>query len=124
VFDLNERLNDIGKRLRPLMGDDVEIVMVTKSDHALVEADPSQMDQIVENLASNAHDAMPCGGKFILETSVVELNENSTHLGPRMKAGEYIVLAIGDNGTGMDFDTQSHCFELFSPQRSLAKDEA
>ena len=68
VLDLNERLKDVSKLLRPLMGDDVEILIVSKSPTAVVEADPGQLDQIVVNLAVNARDAMPRGGKFILET--------------------------------------------------------
>src|SRR5208337_1288746 len=68
LLDVNERLRDVGKLLRPLMGDDVEILIVSKSPAAVVEADPGQLDQIVVNLAVNARDAMPRGGQFILET--------------------------------------------------------
>jgi two-component system cell cycle sensor histidine kinase/response regulator CckA len=121
VLDLNERLKDIGQRLPSLIGEDVEIVIVAKSDQALVEADPGQMDQIVVNLASNAHDAMPCGGRFILETNVVELDENSAHLRRSMKPGKYIILTISDNGTGMDFNTQCHCFEPFFTTKESGK---
>lgn len=134
MLDLNERLKDIGERLRPLIGDDVEIVIVTKSDSALVEADPAQMDDIVLNLAFNARDAMPYGGKLVLETSVVELEENSVHLRRRsMKAGKYIVLVVSDSGTGMDHETLSRCFEpyfttkkhnlaTYKPENSLGKE--
>ncbi len=73
VLDLNERLKDVSKLLRPLMGDDVEILVVSKSPAAVVEADPGQLDQIVVNLAVNARDAMPRGGKFILETGHREI---------------------------------------------------
>lgn len=121
MLDLNGQLKDMAERLRPTMGEDVEIVIVTNSDQALVEADPGQMDQMIENLASNARDAMPCGGKFILETSLVELGENSTHLRRRMKPGKYVVLAISDNGTGMDFNTQSRCFEPFFTTKKSGK---
>ena len=69
VLDLNERLRDISKLLRPLLGEDVEILIVPRTPSAVVEADPGQLDQIVVNLAVNARDAMPRGGKFILETS-------------------------------------------------------
>ena len=113
LLDLNERLKNICKRLHSFMGERVEIVIATKSDHALVEANPDHMDHMVMNLASNARDAMPHGGKFTLETSVIELEEDSPRLSHRMKAGEYIVLSVSDNGTGMDPKTQSHCFEPF-----------
>src|SRR6202521_6090923 len=68
VLDLNERLSEVSKLLRPLLGDDIEVLIVSKSSSALVEADLGQIDQIVINLAVNARDAMPRGGKFILET--------------------------------------------------------
>ena len=75
LLDLNERLRDVSKLLRPLMGDDVEIVIVSKSPAAVVEADPGQLDQIMVNLAVNARDAMPRGGKFILETRSAKFDE-------------------------------------------------
>src|ERR1700674_1065455 len=68
VLDLNERLREVSKLLRPLLGDDIEVLIVSKSSSALVEADLGQIDQIVINLAFNARDAMPRGGKFTLET--------------------------------------------------------
>ena len=69
MLDLNDRLKEVSKLLRPLMGDDVEIVLLPRSATAIVEADPGQLDQIVINLAVNARDAMPHGGKLILETA-------------------------------------------------------
>src|ERR1700751_1098699 len=103
----------MAKRLHPLMGEDVEIVIAAKSDHALVKANPDHMDHMVMNLASNARDAMPHGGKFTLETNVVELEKNSPYLRRWMKAGEYIVLSVSDNGTGMDSNIQSRCFDPY-----------
>lgn len=79
MLDLNESLKNAGKKLRSLMGKDVEIEIVTTSDGALVKAGPGQMDQVLVNLAMNARDAMAGVGRFILETSVVELDENSPH---------------------------------------------
>jgi signal transduction histidine kinase len=66
VLDLNERLKEVSKLLRPLMGDEVEVMLLPRTATAIVEADPGQLDQIVINLAVNAHDAMPHGGKLIL----------------------------------------------------------
>jgi signal transduction histidine kinase len=121
VLDLNEQLKETAERLRPVMGRDVEIAVVTNSDQALVNADPGQMDQMIENLASNAREAMPCGGRFMLETSLVELGENSTHVRRGMKAGKYVLLAISDSGTGMDFNAQSRCFEPFFTTKECRK---
>ena len=121
VLDLNERLHDIEKLLRPLMRDDVEIVIAPKPDMAVVEADPGQLDQIVVNLAVNARDAMPRGGRFILETSLVQLDENFAALNPLVKAGRYVVLAVSDNGTGMDEKTRARIFEPFFTTKEIGK---
>src|SRR5271169_6592688 len=113
VLDLNERLKDVGKLLRPLMGDDVEILIMSKSPTAVVEADPGQLDQIVVNLAVNARDAMPRGGKFILETRSEKFDEAFAEQHQAMSAGKYIVLAVSDTGTGMYEATVSRIFEPF-----------
>ncbi|MGA2200774.1 MAG: PAS domain S-box protein [Terriglobales bacterium] len=111
VLDLNERLKDIGKLLRPLMGDDVEVLIVSKSPSAVVEADPGQLDQIVINLAVNARDAMPRGGKFILETRAARFDEAFAEQHQAMAAGKYVLLAVSDTGDGMDEATVSRVFE-------------
>ena len=82
LLDLNERLKEVRKLLVPLMGDDVDIVHSPRSATAVVEADPGQLDQIVLNLAVNARDAMPRGGKLILETGVLTLDEAFSHEHP------------------------------------------
>ena len=113
VLDLNERLREISKLLRPLMGDDVEILIAPRSPSAVVEADPSQLDQIVVNLAVNARDAMPHGGKFILETGAVQFDETFAEQHQAMAAGKYVLLAVSDTGMGMDETTVSRIFEPF-----------
>jgi PAS domain S-box-containing protein len=121
VLDLNDRLKDVSNLLRPLMGDDVEIVILPKSSSTVIEADPGQLDQIVVNLAVNARDAMPHGGKFILETSTVYLDETfSAQHGP-MVPGKYVMLAVSDTGTGMDDATQVRLFEPFFTTKELGK---
>jgi PAS domain S-box-containing protein len=121
VLDLNERLRDISKLLRPLLGDDVEILIVPKSASAVVEADPGQLDQIVVNLAVNARDAMPRGGKFILETTAVRFDEEFAEQHQAMPAGKYVLLAVSDSGSGMDEATVSRIFEPFFTTKELGK---
>ena len=121
VLDLNERLKDVGKLLRPLMGDDVEILIVSKAATAVVEADPGQLDQIVVNLAVNARDAMPRGGKFILETRAERFDEGFAEQHQAMSAGKYVVLAVSDTGTGMDEATASRIFEPFFTTKEVGK---
>jgi PAS domain S-box-containing protein len=121
VMDLNQRLRDVCKLLLPLLGDDVEISFVPRSDTALIEADPSQVDQIVLNLAVNARDAMPRGGKFVLETSTVFFNEELVRQHPQMKTGNYVLLAISDTGCGMSQATASRIFEPFFTTKEVGK---
>src|ERR1019366_100631 len=113
VLDLNERLKDIGKLLRPLMGDDVEILIVSKSPAAVVEAAPGQLDQVVVNLALNTRDAMPHGGKFILEPRAARIDEAFAEQHQAMAAGKCGVLAVSGTGNGMDEATVSRIFEPF-----------
>jgi hypothetical protein len=121
ILDLNERLRDITKLLRPLLGDDVEILVVPRSASAVVEADPGQLDQIVVNLAVNARDAMPHGGKFILETGVVSFDEAFAEQNQAMRPGKYILLAVSDTGQGMDEATISRIFEPFFTTKGVGK---
>jgi PAS domain S-box-containing protein len=121
VLDLNERLKDVSRLLRPLMGDDVEILIVSKSPAAVVEADPGQLDQIVVNLAVNARDAMPRGGKFILETRAEHFDETFTEQHQNMAPGKYVMLAVSDTGSGMDEATVSRIFEPFFTTKELGK---
>jgi len=121
ILDLNERLKDISKLLRPLMGDDVEILVASKSPSAIVEADPGQLDQIVVNLAVNARDAMPRGGKFILETGTVRFDEAFADRQQIMPAGKYVQLAASDTGVGMDEATISRIFEPFFTTKEVGK---
>jgi PAS domain S-box-containing protein len=121
VLDLNERMKDVSKLLRPLMGDDIEVLTVSRSSSALVEADPGQLDQIVVNLAVNARDAMPRGGKFILETGAAKFDETFAEQHQSMAAGKYVVLAVSDTGHGMDEATLSRIFEPFFTTKELGK---
>jgi PAS domain S-box-containing protein len=121
LIDLNVRLKDVVKLLRPLMGDDVEIAVVPRGPSAVIEMDPGQLDQIVLNLAVNSRDAMPRGGKFILETASVELDEVFTAQHRPMKEGHFVLLAVSDTGIGMDQATVARIFEPFFTTKEVGK---
>jgi two-component system, cell cycle sensor histidine kinase and response regulator CckA len=121
VFDVNDRLKEMSKLLRPLMGDDVEVVLQARAGNAVVEIDPSQLDQIIVNLAVNARDAMPRGGKLIIESSVVDFDRGFAHDHPALAAGRYVMLAVSDNGSGMDEATRARIFEPFFTTKELGK---
>jgi hypothetical protein len=120
ILDLNERLREMSKLLRPLMGDDVEIFLPSRSKSAVVEVDPGQLDQVVLNLAVNARDAMPRGGKLIIDTGVFDIDENFAQE-HTMTPGRYVMLAISDNGTGMDEVTRTRIFEPFFTTKETGK---
>jgi len=121
LLDLNDSLKEVVKLLRPLMGDDVQIIVRHGADTAVVESDPAQLDQIVLNIAVNARDAMPRGGKLILETSVQEFDAALAERHPPMKPGKYVLLAISDTGTGMDATTLAQIFEPFFTTKETGK---
>ena len=121
VLDVNERIREAAKLLRPLMGDDVEIVTPSNPAPAVVEADPGQLDQIIMNLALNARDAMPKGGKLIVETAPKDFDAGFALQHPPMTAGHYVMLAVSDNGCGMDEATVSRIFEPFFTTKEIGK---
>jgi two-component system cell cycle sensor histidine kinase/response regulator CckA len=113
VLDTNAIVREVEKLLKRLIGEDVELTMHLSPNTGNIRIDPSQLEQILLNLAVNARDAMPEGGKLILETSFVELDETYArqHLGA--KAGDFVLLAVSDTGTGMDSQTMARIFEPF-----------
>ena len=121
TLNLNERIRDLGKLVQRLIGDDVELI--TKLGHPLdfINADPTQIDQVIMNLAVNARDAMPRGGKFIIETSCAELDETNIPHQHRAKPGKYVLLKVTDTGHGMDAETLSHIFEPFFTTKQPGK---
>ena len=121
LLDLDDRVRQVRKLLTPLMGDDVEISHLPRSGGAIVEADPGQIDQIIMNLAVNARDAMPRGGKLILETALFDFDESFTQEHSPMTPGRYIMLAISDNGVGMDEATRSRIFEPFFTTKEMGR---
>jgi PAS domain S-box-containing protein len=121
LLDLNDSLKDVVKLLRPLMGDDVQIVLKHGANSAIIEADPSQLDQVVLNIAVNARDAMPRGGKLVLETATQEFDAALAERHPPLKSGRYVVLAISDTGIGMDAVTLTKIFDPFFTTKEVGK---
>jgi PAS domain S-box-containing protein len=113
VLDLNEVVAENLKMLTRMIGEDIDLVMVPGPVLGAVRADPGQIDQVIMNLAVNARDAMPQGGKLTIETANIALDENFARTHTPLTAGDYIMLAISDTGVGMDGDTQSRIFEPF-----------
>ncbi len=113
VLDLNALTSDMQGMLPRLLGEDIEVTMVLDPELGSVKADQSQIEQVIMNLAVNARDAMPTGGKLKIQTANVELDQTYTRNHPGSKAGTYVLLAVTDTGKGMDAATLTHIFEPF-----------
>jgi len=113
MLDLNEVVAENLKMLTRMIGEDIDLVMVPGPALGAVRADPGQIDQVIMNLAVNARDAMPQGGKLTIETANVTLDENFARTHTPLTPGDYVMLAISDTGVGMDNETQSRIFEPF-----------
>jgi PAS domain S-box-containing protein len=113
VLDLTEVVTENFNMLTRVIGEDIDLVMIPETNLGPVKADPSQIEQVIMNLAVNARDAMPQGGKLTIETSNVTLDENYARLHGPARPGEYVMIAISDTGVGMDSETQIHIFDPF-----------
>jgi PAS domain S-box-containing protein len=113
VLDLNTIITDITKLLLRLLGEDVDLVTQLSSDPVTVKGDPSQIEQVIINLAVNARDAMPNGGTLSIETARLRLDEQYAQHHIPLPAGQYVMLAISDTGTGMTEEVKSRIFEPF-----------
>lgn len=111
--DLNQILRESEKMLGRVLGEDVELVTRLSPSLGLITADPGQIHQVVMNLLVNARDAMPEGGRLVIETADVDLGGADPDLAPGAAPGPYVLLAVSDNGIGMDEDTRRHIFEPF-----------
>jgi len=121
LLDLNSVLRDIGKMLPRLIGEDIQIVITPGQNLDRVEADPVQIEQIVLNLAANARDAMPGGGKLTIETRNVVINESSRQRPSMMPAGDYVLLSVTDSGMGIPQEHLAHIFEPFYTTKEEGK---
>lgn len=121
VINLNTIVEDIDKLLRRLIGEDIELRSMLDSELRATKADPGQIEQVIMNLALNARDAMPEGGKLTIDTANIYLGAEyaSHHIG--IKPGNYVMLAVSDTGCGMDEETKSHIFEPFFTTKEIGK---
>jgi two-component system cell cycle sensor histidine kinase/response regulator CckA len=121
LLDLNAVLENMEEMLRRLIGEDVELATIPGVQLGQVRADPTQIEQVIMNLAVNARDAMPRGGKLTIETRNVELDESYTRTQVNLAPGRYVLLSICDSGLGMDAETLAHIFEPFFTTKELGK---
>jgi signal transduction histidine kinase len=113
VLDLNAVILDIKKMLYRLIGEDIEFCTLLDPAAGHIKADPGQIEQVIMNLAVNARDAMPTGGKLTVTTANTTLDKNHLENFPDLSAGDYVMLAIADTGTGMSEEVKAHLFEPF-----------
>ena len=121
VLDLNRNISRVSRMLRRVIREDIELVTLLKADPARIKADPAQIEQVLLNVAVNAKDAMPKGGKLTVETAYVDVAEEEAAAPDGLKPGQYVALYMTDTGTGMDAETQSHLFEPFFTTKSKGK---
>jgi len=121
VLELNAVVANMDKMLRRLIGDDVELATALHAEAGAVNADPGQLEQVLLNLVVNARDAMPGGGRVLIETTRMTLRDELVERRHRLPPGDYVCLAVADSGLGMDEATQAHLFEPFFTTKEVGK---
>ena len=121
VMNLNDAVTGTERMLKRLLGEDIEVRAHCAPDLDLVLADPGQIEQVLLNLAVNARDAMPNGGRLTIETANIELDESYAAMHPGSRPGPQVMLAVSDTGTGMTEEVKAHLFEPFFTTKGLGK---
>jgi two-component system cell cycle sensor histidine kinase/response regulator CckA len=121
VLNLNAVVTDAATMLQRLLGEDLELNTVLEPGLARVKADPGQIEQVLMNLAVNARDAMPQGGKLTIETANTDLDDSYTRAYPDLRPGPYVALTVSDTGTGMGEATKARIFEPFFTTKGPGK---
>jgi len=121
VLDLNQTVKNMAKMLRVLIGEDIELIANLSDQIGRVKTDPAQLEQVIMNLAVNGRDAMPRGGKLILETSNASLDLQYAAAHAEVAPGSYVLIAVTDTGCGMDKETLKHIFEPFFTTKEAGK---
>ena len=121
TVDLNEMVREVERMLSRLISEDVDLELSLRAERAGIKVDPGQLDQVIINLAVNARDAMPGGGKLLIESRNFYVDErfSATHLA--ISPGDYVMLSVSDTGTGMTPEVQSHVFEPFFTTKEQGK---
>jgi PAS domain S-box-containing protein len=121
ILDLNAVVTETEKLVGRLIGEHIEVFTALQPDLGRVNVDPVQIEQVIVNLVLNARDAMPLGGKLTLETHNVDLHKENRSRHAIVPAGKYVLLAVTDNGSGMDEETQNRIFEPFYTTKEAGK---
>jgi two-component system cell cycle sensor histidine kinase/response regulator CckA len=121
ILDLNTVVGEMEKMLRRLIGEDVQLITVLDDSLGRVQADPGQIEQVLMNLAVNARDAMPRGGRLTIETANVDLDAAYARSRPGVKPGSHVMLAVSDTGHGMEQDVLAQVFEPFFTTKEAGK---
>jgi two-component system cell cycle sensor histidine kinase/response regulator CckA len=121
VLNINDHLFNLYNILGSLVGESIELVVIPSASQWLVDIDPDQLTQLFMNLAGNARDAMPSGGKLVVEISNITLDKDRLRTFPQVTTNEYVVLTIRDNGLGMSEEVKTHIFEPYFTTKEKGK---